>query len=111
YADKLVQTSRRLRIGNPLDPNQFTGPVINQAAIDKILGYNELAKKEGAEVLLDGGRLTSGELAHGYFLSPLIYRMQHNQRVRSIREEVFGPHLALIPFKTNEEAVPIYIDT
>jgi aldehyde dehydrogenase (NAD+) len=111
YADQLVKTARRLRIGNPLDPNQFTGPVINQAAVDKILGYNDLAKKEDAQVLLDGGRITSGELARGYFLSPFIYRMDYGHTVRCIREEVFGPHLALIPFKTNDEAIKIYNDT
>src|SRR5205085_7610441 len=48
YADKLVQTAKRLRIGNPVDPANFTGPVINQSAVEKILGYNALAKKEGA---------------------------------------------------------------
>jgi aldehyde dehydrogenase (NAD+) len=111
FADQLVKTARRLRIGNPFDPNNFTGPVINQAAVDKILGYNQLAKKEGAQVLLDGGRLTSGELGRGYFLSPFIYKMNHGRAIRSIREEVFGPHLALIPFKNNDEAIAIYNDT
>src|SRR5437588_8526826 len=47
FADQLVKTARRLRIGNPLDANNFTGPVINQAAVDKILSYNDLAKNEG----------------------------------------------------------------
>jgi len=111
YAEQLVKTARRLRIGNPLDPNNFTGPVINQAAVDKVLGYNDLAKKEGAQVLLDGGRLSTGDLANGYFLAPFIYRMNYDHGIRSIREEVFGPHLALIPFKNNDEAVRIYNDT
>src|SRR5471032_794214 len=96
FADQLVNMARRLRIGNPLDPNNFTGPVINQAAVDKILSYNDLARKEGAQVLLEGGRL-GGDHAQGYFLAPFIYRMNYDRRVRSIREEVFGPHLALIP--------------
>src|SRR5262249_6649559 len=111
FADQLVKTARRLRIGNPLDPNNFTGPVINQAAVDKILGYNDLAKKEGAQVLLDGGRLTTGEFGSGFFLSPFIYRMNHGHGIRSIREEVFGPNLALIPFKNNDEAIKFYNDT
>src|SRR5207244_4405266 len=51
FADKVVQSAKRIRIGNPLDAANFTGPVINQTAVDKILGYNELAKKEGAQVL------------------------------------------------------------
>jgi aldehyde dehydrogenase (NAD+) len=111
YADLLVKTARRLRIGNPLDPTHFTGPVINKTAVDKILGYNELAIKEGGQVLLGGGRLTAGELAKGNYLSPFIYRMNYDRRIRSIREEVFGPHLALIPFKNNEEAIKIFNDT
>ncbi len=111
FAAKLVNVAKRLRIGNPLDPTNFTGPVINQAAVDKILSYNDLAKKEGAEILLDGSRLTDSAHAAGYFLSPFIYRIKHGPAVRCIHEEVFGPHLALIPFKSNEEAVKIYNDT
>ncbi len=111
YAAQLVKQAQRIRIGDPLDATNFTGPVINQAAVDKVLHYNELAKKEGGEILLEGGRLTSGMHAGGYFLSPFIYRMNHDSAKRSIREEVFGPHLALIPFKNNDEAVKIYNDT
>src|SRR5271155_926737 len=53
YTDKLVNLAKRLRIGNPLDAANFTGPVINQAAVDKILRYNDLARTEGAKLLLD----------------------------------------------------------
>jgi aldehyde dehydrogenase (NAD+) len=111
FAEKLLANAKRLRIGNPLDSANFTGPVIHDAALDKILGYNDLARKEGAEVLLEGGRLNGNEHARGCYLSPFIYRMKHRPAVRSIREEVFGPHLALIPFKDNEEAAAIYNDT
>jgi aldehyde dehydrogenase (NAD+) len=111
FADKLVATAKRLRIGNPLDKDNFTGPLIHKGAVDKVLAYNQLARKEGGQVLLDGGPMTDGEHSHGCYLSPFIYRMQHRAGIRSIREEVFGPHLALIPFKNNEEAVSIYNDT
>lgn len=111
YAEELVKNARRIRIGNPLDSANFMGPVINQAAVDKVLHYNELAKKEGAQVLLEGGRMTGGDHARGFYLSPFIYRMKYAPGIRSIREEVFGPHVALIPFKSNEEAVTIYNDT
>ncbi|MCI0642962.1 MAG: aldehyde dehydrogenase family protein [Gemmataceae bacterium] len=111
FTQKLLALAKRLRIGNPLDAGNFTGPVINQAALDKITGYNALAKKEGAEVLLDGGRLSDSDHARGFFLAPFIYRQRHGSGVRSIREEVFGPHLALIPFTNNDEAVAIYNDT
>ncbi|MSQ94518.1 MAG: aldehyde dehydrogenase family protein [Gemmataceae bacterium] len=116
YAKKLVAVAKRLKIGDPLDANNFTGPVINKAAMEKVERYNALAKEEGAEILLHGTRLQSPGtavpgLSDGCFLSPHIYRIQHGPRVRCIREEVFGPHLALIPFKDNEEAVRIYNDT
>src|SRR5262249_1171134 len=57
YADQLVRTAKRIRIGNPLDAGNFTGPVINEAAVKKILSYNDLAKKEGAGILLEGGKM------------------------------------------------------
>ncbi len=111
FAEKFVAAARRLHIGNPLDPSHFTGPVIHRASVEKILSYNELARKEGAEVLLDGGPMTHGEHAKGCYLSPFIYRIPHRPDVRCIREEVFGPHVALIPFRDNEDAARIYNDT
>jgi aldehyde dehydrogenase (NAD+) len=111
FTRELVDRARRLRIGNPLDAGNFTGPVIHRAAVEKILSYNDLARTEGARVLLDGGRLTQGEHAVGCYLSPFIYQMEHHPRLRSLREEVFGPHLAVIPFKSNDDAVRIYNDT
>ena len=108
YADRFVAAAKRLKIGDPLDANNFTGPVINKAAMEKIERYNALSKKEGAEILL-AGRASDG--GGGCFLSPHIYRIKHGPKVRCIHEEVFGPHLALIPFKDNEDAVRIYNDT
>jgi aldehyde dehydrogenase (NAD+) len=111
YAEKFVATAKRLRVGNPLDAHNFTGPLINEAAVKKVTSYNDLARKEGARVLLEGGRLTGGEHRRGWYMAPCVYRMDYRPGVRSIREEVFGPHLALVPFRTNEEAVRIYNDT
>jgi aldehyde dehydrogenase (NAD+) len=111
FAEQFAAMGKRLRIGNPLDGSNFTGPLIHQAAVEKVERYNELARKEGAKVLLDGGRLTDGDRAGGCFLGPFIYRIDDRPKARSIREEVFGPHVALIPFRTNEDAVRIYNDT
>jgi len=111
FCDRFVATARKLKIGSPQDPTQFTGPVINQQALDKVLSYNALAKKEGAEILLDGGRIENAEHAKGNYLSPFIYRIPHDSRTRCTREEVFGPHLAIIPFKTLDDAIRIYNDT
>jgi aldehyde dehydrogenase (NAD+) len=110
FVSRFVDTAKRLRVGDPLDAGSFTGPVINPQAVEKVSFYNDLARKEKAEVLLEGGRM-DGALAGGCFLSPFVYRQEHRPGLRTIREEVFGPHVAVIPFKTNEEAVRIYNDT
>ena len=111
FADKFVAMAKRLRVGEPLDSGNFTGPVIHQDAVEKIQRYNELARQEGAKILLEGGRITTAEHAKGCYVSPFVYRMEHGSKVRCLREEVFGPHVALIPFKTNDDAVRIYNDT
>src|SRR5260370_27923996 len=54
YADKLVAVAKRLKIGDPLDANKFTGPLINKTAVEKVERYNALAKEEGAQILLVG---------------------------------------------------------
>jgi aldehyde dehydrogenase (NAD+) len=111
FAKMFVDTASRLKIGNPLDAGNFTGPVIHRSAAAKVESYNELARQEGAQVLLEGGPMRQGEHAKGCYLSPFVYRMEYRPGIRSIREEVFGPHLALIPFRTNEDAARIYNDT
>jgi aldehyde dehydrogenase (NAD+) len=111
FAKQFVETAQRLKIGNPLDAGNFTGPVIHRDAAAKVERYNLLAREEGAEVLLAGGPMRHGDHARGCYLSPFVYRMEYRPGVRCIREEVFGPHVALIPFRDNEDAVRIYNDT
>ncbi|HYH63819.1 MAG TPA: aldehyde dehydrogenase family protein, partial [Urbifossiella sp.] len=103
YAEAFVATTRRLRFGAPLDPSNFAGPLVNPAAVEKVLGYNQLARNEGVNVLLEGDR-PAGD---GCFVPPFAYRTGHDPAMRCTREEVFGPHVALIPFRDDDEAVRI----
>jgi len=111
YVEKFIATAKKIRIGDPLDSTNFTGPVINEAAVEKVTRYNKLAREEGAEILLDGDRMTIGDHAKGCYMSPFVYRLKHGSKVRCLREEVFGPHLAIIPFATLDDAIRIYNDT
>ncbi len=111
FSTKLAALAKRLRVGDPLDASNFTGPVIHEAAREKVLRYNQLAREEGAEVLLDGGPIKDAAHAAGCYVSPFLYRLNHRPDARCLREEVFGPHLAIIPFETNEQAAAIYNDT
>lgn len=111
FIERFIGQAKRLHIGDPLEVGPFTGPVIHRASLEKVERYNDLARQEGGEILLEGGRMTQGNLGKGCYLSPFVYRMEHRPGVRTIREEVFGPHVAVIPFKDNEEAARIYNDT
>lgn len=110
FAERFVERAHRLRFGDPFDRGSFSGPLINAQAVEKVDYYNRLAADEGADVLLAGGRL-DGELSRGYFMSPFVYRQEYASGKRTIREEVFGPHVAIIPFDADDEAIRIYNDT
>jgi aldehyde dehydrogenase (NAD+) len=107
FVDAFTKSVRRLNIGEPLDAASFTGPVIHRAAQENIERFNALAAKEGAEILLPGGRFDDSH-ADGCYLKPFVYRMKHRPEARVLREEVFGPHLAIVPFKDLEQAAAIY---
>jgi aldehyde dehydrogenase (NAD+) len=111
FKERFVAAAKRLRIGDPLDQGNFTGPVIHRASVEKVLQYNELARQEGATVLLDGGPMTSGDHSRGCYLSPFVYQAEARPGLRTIREEVFGPHVAVIPFRDNDHAAEVYNDT
>jgi aldehyde dehydrogenase (NAD+) len=110
YARAFTETARRLRFGNPLDPTNFAGPLVNRKGVEKVLSYNALAKSEGVTVLADGDGRAAGD-PKGCYLAPFIYQATADPATRVTREEVFGPHVALIPFRTDEEAARIYNDT
>ncbi len=110
FADKFVSTVQRLNVGHPLDQASFCGPVINESAVKKVLSFNDLARQEKAKILVEGGRMANNGQSQGCFLSPFVYRQEHRPGVRTVREEVFGPHVALVPFKDDEEAARIYND-
>ena len=111
FAAGFVERVKQLRFADPFTPGAFAGPIVNQAGVDKVTLYNDLARQEGAEILLDGGRMSGAEHAGGYFVSPFVYRQEYAPDKRTIHEEVFGPHLALVPFDDDEEAIRIYNET
>lgn len=110
FVDKLLAFARKARLGDPMNPDTQVGPVTNLPQLEKILGYIDIARAEGADCLLGGGRPTAPELGQGWFVEPTIFAGVHN-RMRIAREEVFGPVLSIIPFEDEEEAVAIANDS
>ena len=111
YAEAFTNAAKRVRFGDPLNAKNFAGPLIHEAAVEKVLGYNALAAKEADAVLLKGERIQPAVGKEGSFLSPCVYAIKHRGDSRCLREEVFGPHVALVPFKDDEEAARIANDS
>jgi aldehyde dehydrogenase (NAD+) len=111
YVEAFAAAVKRLRFGDPLDPANFAGPLINRKGVEKVLRYNALAAQEATDVIYPGGEIEPVAGAKGCYLSPCVYAMNHAPKSRVLHEEVFGPHVALIPYRTDEEAAAIYNDT
>lgn len=110
-ADGLVQRAESLRLGRPDGVGVTTGPLISQAHRAKVQSYFELALSEGAKVLTGGGIPDLGkDLADGSWIEPTVWTGLSNTD-RVVREEIFGPTAALIPFDTEEEAITLANDT
>ena len=104
--DALVSRSEKIRIGNGLDENNEMGPLINQAAREKVLRYVEVGKQEGARLLTGGAVLNSGAYAKGFFFQPTIFD-RVSPKMRIAQEEIFGPVLSIIEVASFEEAIAV----
>jgi alpha-ketoglutaric semialdehyde dehydrogenase len=91
---RLEARAKRLRLGSGLDESVDVGPLINPAAVEKVGSYVEIGRSEG-ELVLGGAPATAGDLAHGNFFEPTIFRGVAPMD-RIAQEEIFGPVLSVI---------------
>jgi aminomuconate-semialdehyde/2-hydroxymuconate-6-semialdehyde dehydrogenase len=107
----LVDRANALRLGRPDDPATTTGPLISAEHREKVLGYYRLAEEQGARVLVGGGVPALGDgLDGGSWISPTLWTGL-TDAAPPMREEIFGPCAALVPFDTEDEAVRLANDT
>jgi aldehyde dehydrogenase (NAD+) len=107
FCKKLVNRAQALRIGNGADRAVDVGPVINAAAIEKIMSYIAIGQNEDRATLACGGhQLTKGEYAHGYYIEPTVFT-DVTPDMRIAQEEIFGPVTAVIPARSLDEAIEI----
>ena len=107
FTERFVERARNLRVGNGLDPKTDVGPVINEAAVEKIMSYIEIGQKEDKAKLACGGRrLTNGQYSRGFFIEPTVFT-DVKQGMRVEQEEIFGPVTSVIPFSDLDEAINI----
>jgi alpha-ketoglutaric semialdehyde dehydrogenase len=109
FTEKLIEATRRLKIGNGLSEGVKMGPVADAHQEKTILSYIDIGKKEGAELLYGGRKLSGEDYDRGYFLEPAIFGGVR-PGMRIAQEEIFGPVLAIIEAADFDDAIKIAND-
>ena len=107
FVEQVAERVARIRVGPPDDPATEVGPLIHPEHWDKVNGYMDIARQEGAKVLVGGGRPPA--FPRGNYFSPTLITGVRSQ-MRVAQEEIFGPVLVVIPFHDEAEAVHIAND-
>ena len=110
FMERAVARVRQIVEGDPLSPDTMIGAQASAEQLEKILGYIEIGKQEGAKVLTGGARrVHGGELAGGYYVQPTVF--EGTNRMRIFQEEIFGPVVSVTRFKDMSDALSIANDT
>ncbi|MEZ5709753.1 MAG: aldehyde dehydrogenase family protein [Blastomonas sp.] len=110
FVERVSSHAKSFAVGNPLDPATVIGPVINEAAAQRIISVVERAKAESGGQLVAGGGRGQGALAEGSYVEPTVFAgVAHDSHLA--REEVFGPILSIIRFDQDDDAVEMANDS
>jgi betaine-aldehyde dehydrogenase len=110
FLARLVERTKKIRLGDPLDDDTQMGPLISKAQHDKVLGYIETGNREGASLLSGGGVPRLQGLEGGFFVEPTIF-CGVTDAMTIAREEIFGPVMSVLTFDGEDEVVARANDT
>jgi aldehyde dehydrogenase (NAD+) len=110
FTEQFVSAAKRVKVGDPMDETVFYGAMINEEGVKKGRRFNDLAKKEGFQILLDRNS-EPPPTTDGYWLKPFVYTGPWRSDSVCLTEEAFSPHVAIVPVRGVEEAVAVYNDT
>lgn len=110
FLDRLTERTKKIRIGDPLDPDTQMGPLINKAQHEKVLGYVNIGRDEGATLHHGGGVPVLQGFEGGFFIEPTIFTNVTDD-MRIAREEIFGPVMSVLTFSDEDEAITRANDT
>jgi len=100
FVEKSSARAKKRTVGDPFDPKTEQGPQADDAQFEKVMGYIDSGKSEGAKLVCGGARVGD----RGYFIEPTVFAdVQDDMKIA--REEIFGPVMSIIPFKTTDEVV------
>jgi len=106
FVAAVVERTKKLKVGNGMEPGIEIGPCVDQAQMETVLRYIEIGRKEAGEPQCGGRRMSEGALAKGYFVEPTVFAGVTEQHTIA-REEIFGPVLAVMRAKDFEDAMRI----
>jgi len=109
FVDALAAAMESLTVGDPSDPGTRIGPLVAQRQQERVRGYIEAGKSEGARLVIGGSEMPDG-LDTGWYVRPTLFSDANND-MRIAREEIFGPVLTVIPYRDEDEAVRIANDS
>jgi aldehyde dehydrogenase (NAD+) len=98
--EKLVKKAKSQKVGDPFDPATTQGPQVSQEQYDRIMGYIDAGKKEGAKLLTGGKRVGD----RGYFIEPTVFDGVKDE-MKIAKEEIFGPVMNILKFKNVDEVL------
>jgi betaine-aldehyde dehydrogenase len=104
FLARLKERTTALRIGDPRDPRTQIGALISEEHMNKVLGFIARGRTEGARLLVGGYRVTTGDLASGYFVAPTVFDGCRDE-MSVVREEIFGPVMSVLEFEDEDEVV------
>ncbi|MFF2317884.1 aldehyde dehydrogenase [Arthrobacter sp. NPDC058097] len=108
FLAEIVSRASRIRVGMPLEAGTHIGPHSSAEQLEKTLDYIRIGKEDGGTVVAGGGPVAAFD--RGFFVQPTVFTGLDNES-RLAREEVFGPVLTVLPFRTEEEALQLANDT
>jgi aldehyde dehydrogenase (NAD+) len=100
FVEKSGARAKRRTVGDPFDPKTEQGPQVDQIQFDKVMSYIESGRHQGAKLVCGGDRVGD----RGYFIEPTVFADVQDE-MKIAREEIFGPVMSIIPFKTADEVV------
>jgi len=108
FLEKVIEKTKNWKVGNPLDPQFRLGSMIEKSHMEKVLGYIETGKTEGAKLVYGGNQIL--QESGGYYIEPTIFDCVSPEMIIA-RDEIFGPVLAVFTFKDENEAIHMANDT
>jgi betaine-aldehyde dehydrogenase len=110
FETAVVERVKRIRTGDPVQPDTNFGPMASFAHMEKVLALIESGQREGAALLVGGGRESRGDFARGAYVQPTVFTDCRDD-MTIVREEIFGPVMSILSFETEAEAIARANDT